>query len=143
MSQEFHGHIEDDGTMKIYRRAELTEWAKKHWGKDFVISIKLKGKKRSDPQNRYYWGVVVPMVRDGINSLGHELTCDDTHEFLKQRFNSTHLVSKEGEVIDIADSTTKLDTAGFMIYLEQIQRFSADFLGVVIPDPNEQTKIFE
>ena len=98
--------------------------------------------KRSDPQNRYYWGLVVPIVQKGINDLGTELTRDETHEFLKARFNSEGIVNNNtGEVVEVPKSTTRLSKFQFMEYIERIQRFAAEFLSIVIPDPGTQTEI--
>lgn len=101
-----------------------------------------KTNKRSTPQNRYYFGIVVPMIRAGFIDLGHELTKDETHEFLKARFNSKQVVNEDtGEAIEIPQSTTRLSKTDFMEYIEKIQRFAATYLNMVIPDPNEQLTI--
>lgn len=95
-------------------------------------------KQRSNQQNRFYWGVVVPMVRDGFNEKGTELSLEETHEFLKYKFNSTEFVNHDtGECLPVPISTTKLMTTGFMEYVEKIQRFAAEWFGIVIPDPGE------
>lgn len=99
-------------------------------------------KQRSTQQNRYYWGVVVPMVKDGLNEKGTELTTEETHEFLKYKFNSKDLINEDsGEVLQVPLSTTRLMTTGFIEYVEKIQRFAVEWLDVVIPDPGEQLQI--
>lgn len=96
--------------------------------------------KRSNQQNRYYFGLVVPLVQQGIKDLGTELTKEETHEFLKARFNLSDLTNKEtGESISIPISTTRLNKEQFGEYIEKIQRFASEFLNVVIPDPGVQT----
>lgn len=98
--------------------------------------------KRTNPQNRYYHGLVVPMVQKGIEDLGTEISIAETHEFLKARFNSIEVVNKEtGEVVAIPKSTSKLTTVQFNEYKEKIQRFASEFLGIYIPDPNEQLEL--
>lgn len=100
--------------------------------------------KRSTPQNRYYFGLVIPIVRKGIKDLGTELTKEETHEFLKARFNAEGIVNiKTGEIIDVPKSTTRLSKFEFMEYIEKIQKFAAEFLSIVIPDPGEQTELWE
>lgn len=91
-----------------------------------------KSNRRSNPQNRYYFGVVVPLVKGGLEDLGHELTEDEAHDFLKAKFNS---------VGDIPKSTTGLNKEQFGEYLEKIQRFAAEYLSITIPDPGEQLEI--
>jgi hypothetical protein len=99
-------------------------------------------KKRTNPQNRYYHGLVVPMIRKGIEEMGTELTNDETHEFLKARFNYAEIVNTStGEMERIPKSTARLSTVQFNEFIVKIQHFAAEFLGIVIPDPNEQMKM--
>jgi hypothetical protein len=98
-----------------------------------------KKNRRSLNQNRYYFGVCVRMVRDGLVDLGHDVTLEETHDFLKSKFHSEELVNEStGEIISIPRSTTEMNKEDFSNYIEKIQRFSAEFLNVVIPNPNSQ-----
>lgn len=108
-----------------------------HDGK-FLIEIS-KHNKRSNPQNRYYFGLVVPMVKNGIKDLGTELTTEETHDFLKGKFNFSELINEAtGQTEYIPRSTTILTKLAFAEYIEKIQIFASEFLGIVIPDPNTQ-----
>ena len=98
-----------------------------------------RANKRSGQQNRYYWGLVIPMLTEAFKDLGHELSQEETHEFLKAKFNSKQIHNEDtGEAIDLPLSTTRLSKFDFSEYIEKIQRFAAEFLNVVIPDPNTQ-----
>lgn len=98
--------------------------------------------KRSDQQNRYYFGIVVPLVQNGIRDLGTELTKEETHEFLKAKFNYSEVSNKDtGEYIQVPRSTTLLNKEAFSDYIAKIQQFAAEFLGIVIPDPGQQLEI--
>jgi len=98
--------------------------------------------KRSEQQNRYYWGLVIPLVQNGIKDLGTELTKEETHNFLKSKFNYTEIINKEtGEYIQVPRSTTILNKEAFSEYIAKIQQFSAEFLNVVIPDPGQQMEL--
>lgn len=109
-----------------------------HDGK-YLVEINAYDK-RSDSQNRYYFGLVVPLIQKGIEDLGTELTKEETHEFLKARFNTNDIVNHEtGEAINIPLSTTRLNKEQFSEYIEKIQRFAAEFLNIEIPDPGVQT----
>lgn len=111
--------------------------------KDGKYILEISGAdKRSNPQNRYYWGLVVPLIQKGIKDMGTELTKEETHEFLKARFNASDLVNKEnGEVIQIPISTTRLNKEQFSEYIGKIQQFAAEFLQIVIPDAGQQTEM--
>lgn len=113
--------------------------------KDRAVSIEVKKyfAKRSDAQNRYWWGVIVELVSVGLLDTGNEFARDKNkvHEYLKKLFLSETLdvVSNEGELlqVEITRSTTDLSSKEFMQVKEQIQQWSAEFLGVDIPDPKE------
>lgn len=70
------------------------------------------------------------------------MTDQEVHFFLKQKFNSVSIASKDGEVIDVPGSTTKLTTIEFSEYVERINQFSSMYLGVVIPDPNQELTMY-
>lgn len=110
---------------------------------DLTITVQKRRKVRSSEQNRYYWGIVLPLVRDGFEELGDRVTNEQVHEFLKGKFLPSVEIVKEdtAEIVRIPGSTTILTTSQAMDYYAQIQQFAAEFLGVYIPDPNEQVKI--
>lgn len=125
----------------IVNRTQLVK--KIHSLKDgkYIVEFSANNK-RSNPQNRYYWGLVVPMVQHGIKEMGTEITKEECHEFLKSRFNYEELVNEDtGEVLQLPRSTTALNKEQFSEYIGKIQQFAAEFLGIVIPDPGVQTAI--
>jgi hypothetical protein len=73
-----------------------------------------------------------------LNDIGTEVTKEETHEFLKARFNYTEIVNTEtGEVMQVPRSTTDLSKEQFSEYKDKIQRWAAEWLNIVIPDPGE------
>lgn len=107
-------------------------------GKEIEVTIRRKRKHRSDPQNRYYWGVVVEMIRMGIKQLGDDVDSESVHEFLKLRFLPVRekIDENTGEVIyRLPASTASLSTVEFLEYVEKCCQFAAEYLGVNIPLP--------
>ena len=103
-------------------------------------------RKRSLHQNAYYWGVVVPLIRRGLYEAGYDdvRTNDDAHEVLKHVHLKRSMVNKQtGEMIEVAGSTAKLNIPEFNEYIETVCRWAAEYLGIVIPDPNEPLVEFE
>lgn len=103
-------------------------------------------KKRTLPQNAYYWSVVVPMVKDGLRDAGYSevKTNEDAHEILKHLFLKKKMVNeKNGDEIIIAGSTADLKTVEFNTFLEEIWQWAAEYLGITVPAPNEQLVMFE
>lgn len=110
----------------------------------YQITIESKNN-RSIQQNRYYHGVVVPIVKDGLRDVGFSeiRTSEDAHEVLKYLFLKKRIVNEEtGEVIEKLGSTAKLSTIEFNEYVDEIIRWSAEYLGIQIPLPNEQMEFF-
>jgi lipopolysaccharide biosynthesis regulator YciM len=108
---------------------------------NYKVTI-VKSNRRSNQQNRYYFGLVVPMIKEAFYNMGHDLTTGETHEFLKSKFNSKEIVNEQtGEMIELPKSTAGLNKESFSNYIEQIQRFAATFLGINIPDPGQQILI--
>lgn len=141
MPLELGGTIDENGKMSIFRQDDLRQWVKAHRGQQILLSLKLKGKKRSTEQNAYYWGVVVDMVMRRFNQLGNDFDADETHDFLKGRFNIKEIEAVPDHFIEVPLSTARLDTKEFMTYVARIQQFGSEFLDIYIPDPNEQMEV--
>ncbi len=108
-------------------------------GKTIELSLKVWHKKRTNPQNSYYWGVVIELIKNYINHLGNNFDSDTIHELLRSLFLKTtkEIVNKEsGEVtiIEYIQSTTKLSTIEFETYLESCKRYAAETFYINIPD---------
>ncbi len=120
--------------------AKINAEIRKHEGKFIEITIKRKYKRRSIPENRYYFGVVIQIWKDLIyDEWGEHWSSEQTHEFLKYHCNFKEIVNQNtGEIINIPLSTTDLRTVEFEEYLEKCRRLAFDFFNVQIPLPNEQ-----
>lgn len=109
-------------------------------GKEIDIVMKKAKSKRSDRQNRYYFGCVVPIICQALKDLGHDLNKVECHEWLKMKFNYTSIADGQGNHIsDIPKSTTRLTKTEFGEFIERVAQFAATHLNVAIPEPNEQT----
>ena len=91
------------------------------------IVVRKQKAKRSENQSRYYWGVVIELLS---KELGYDQ--DEMHEILKYKFLQSNAMG-----LPYVKSTTKLSTGEFEEYLSKIKRWAAEFLHIVIPDPNE------
>jgi hypothetical protein len=113
----------------------------------YTNTIKKIYNNRTNPQNAYYWAVVLPIVRDGLKDVGYECdTVEEAHEFCKNQFivikgrKRKRLINKHtGEIkyVNIFPSTKKLSTVEFNEYFEKIIQWAAEYLGCSIPYPNE------
>lgn len=123
--------------------AKINAEIRKHEGYFIDVTIKRKYKRRSIPENRYYFGVVIQIWKDLIyEEWGETWSSIQTHEFLKSHCNFKEMPNiANGEIIKIPLSTADLKTIEFEEYLEKCRRLAFDFFNVQIPLPNEQTTL--
>lgn len=111
----------------------------------YLLTI-VGAKHRSNNQNSYYWGCVLPLVRAGLNNNGYReiKTNQEAHEVLKYLFLKKAVVNQDtGEVIELLGSTATLTTLEFNEYIEDIARWCSEYLGFALPLPNEYAPMFE
>lgn len=120
---------------------KLNEYLINFEGKEFFVDIEKITSKRSDEQNNYYWGVVIPLSAQEL-SLSHEMT----HELFKIEFNKKTIKVEHplnGQILRfVGGSTTKMSITSFVEYIERIRHYMAENYNLIIPDP-EKTSIDE
>lgn len=142
MKLYYHGSVRN-GKLILPKRMRI-EIADVFNEKSIKVTVERNKAKRSDAQNRYYWAVVLPYVRDGFIDIGNELQRNGEsimliHELMKERFldNGIELADGYGEVMKTKPTTTSLTKDEMTDYIESIRRWAAEFLNVQIPDANE------
>ena len=131
---------------------------------EVFVTVQRARATRSLAQNAYYWGVVVELISE---DSGH--TPDEIHEYLKQRFLPKRLAIANGngvvaetepkglfrrvaqflfghestapDTVVIGGSTTRLNKIEFGEYVSDIQRWAAEELDIVMPDPHEREEL--
>ena len=113
--------------------------------KDVVITFSKPKKNRSNNQNRYYWGLVLPLSQNGLlDATGELRSYDNIHyKILLPLFAPTNeIVNKDtGECIVERLTSSEMTTTQFCEYIIEIQKWAAEFLGIDIPSPNEENLI--
>jgi len=112
-----------------------------HEGKRVFFEPKRWRKRRTDPQNDYYWGVVVQLAGE---ALGYDPKIsedkDAVHEILKWHCNFEMRTAGRGadkKQVQAPLSTADLSTADFEAYCERCRNWAARELNIYIPLPNE------
>jgi hypothetical protein len=133
-----------DGKIVLPGKKLREELPKFFEGKNIMLTVERRKKRRSVEQNRYYWGVVLNILCHSLKEYNGEmeLTTDIVHEWCKDRF--IPLVSDWEEIIlqvpdgqkEVVKTSTKLTTVQFMDYIALIQQWAAEY-NIYIPDPNE------
>lgn len=117
-------------------------------GKEILITVERYYKKRSNKQNRYYWGVIIEHWKNIIRQeWGDIWTVDEVHDFLKGNLNFDVLVDDStgelavnpvtNEVIRKPKSTTKNTTFSQEEYHEAARQLAWEMFQYTIPLPNE------
>lgn len=122
----WRGKVEG-GKLLLYDQQEFLDYRNRFEGQDVSVIIKRWRDPRSSPQNRYYWGLVVPLLAD---HCGYDR--EEMHDALKWRFLRIH---DEGDLPTV-QSTAALNTEEFTDYIEHVRALAAA-MGVIIPDPGE------
>jgi hypothetical protein len=124
-------------------RKAINEAFKQFNGKEIILTIERKKKKRSNEQNRYLFGVIYPIVKLAFKeSWGEVRSIEEIHEWAKNQFNYIEKVNEEtGEIMRLPKSTTLNSTTDQEVFHEEIRRFCDEWFGVSIPLPNEQVEI--
>ena len=96
-------------------------------GTRIEATFKQYRRQRTNPQNKYYWGVVVPIL---ANHFGY--TKDEMHDALRWQF-----LRKQDKEPPTVRSTAELTTVEFNAYIDEIVIWAATEFQVVVPDPGE------
>ena len=133
-----------DGKIPLHVSKGVGDILRKMTGKTVRITLQENRKQRSNPQNAFYYGVVIPCVQQMFSNAGTEADMQTTHEYLKRYVgNLTKLINTpDGKQQVVTRSSTELNTIDWEVFVEQIRAWAATF-GVEIPFPNEDHFIKE
>lgn len=110
--------------------------------KEYVITIKKKQKIRSNGQNRYYFGIVLPLVLRGLRNAGFDVhSKEDAHDIVKCKFLKVDIENDSGEFITSIKSTKEMSTQEFKEFIDNVQYWASEYLNEYIPSPNESQDI--
>jgi hypothetical protein len=105
-------------------------------GKRVEITIQRLKSTRSVQQNRLWWLY--------MNIISHELgyTKDECHEIFKYKLLKRERVDERtGEVFEYLGSTTKFNKTEFAELVNELIRYCAETLHIILPLPNTQLEI--
>lgn len=108
-------------------------------GMDVLLTFEKPKKKRSNNQNSYYWGVLIPLTKKAIlDTWGEVWSIEKTHSYLKENFCFYEKVNEStGEVIKVPKSTTENTTTEMEFYHLEIRKHLLEWFNVDAPEPNE------
>lgn len=134
----------DENGKVIAGRTTLAKALKQLSGLHLTVTIEKRIRKRSNEQNAYFHGVVVPMVSEAMTEAGWREAVDLgwVKAFIKKQFlTRTAFNEKTGEGVEFIQDTSALTTSEFMDLIADVQKWGSEYLNIYIPDPNEQTSL--
>jgi hypothetical protein len=96
------------------------------------------GNSRSQQQNRYYWGVVLPFVQRWIGSSGQSVTTDALHEYFRAGYLSYTFVAEGVDARRVARSTASLSVEEMAAYIDAVSGWCIERTGSAPPQPPEK-----
>jgi hypothetical protein len=113
--------------------AFLTALSRSH---AWTVEVKQFNRRRSDPQNRYLWGVAYPSIVKHLEGW----TAEDVHEYcLGECFGWERIEGLNRARLKPVKRSSKLSVTEFADFVAFIQRRMAEH-GVYVPDPNESAE---
>lgn len=119
----FHGVVRK-GKIAIHNQDGFAKHLGRLEGKAIEVVVRKFVAHRTSPQNRYYWGVVIPILAE---QFGYE-NGEELHKALKAKF----LTDYSGPLPKVG-STAALNVADFADYLDRIMIWAGQEHGCVIP----------
>lgn len=101
----------------------------KYEGKTVVMDIRKLSKKRTDPMNRYYWGVVIEMISEETGESPERI-----HDLMKAKFLGYDVVTIAGEKHPVLKESKVMTTEEFSRYIRDIVFWAGEFLHLTIPE---------
>jgi hypothetical protein len=142
MELQYDCYIKGGALFIKNRELYLQELSTLQEDKEYTIVIRVKRKPRSNGQNKYYWGVVVPLILRGLKDAGFDIhSKDDAHDIIKLKFLKTNIENISGEFMVSFKSTKEMSTSEFKDFIEHLQIWASEYLNVYIPSPNEKLDI--
>ena len=132
----------NNGNLKR-NRGEIINALKSFEGITIKLTIEKFSNKRSNNQNSYYWGVIIPILKDAIfNEWGEVWSKEKTHEFCKMQFNYFEKINEDtGEIVRVPKSTTENTTTTQKEFHLEIRKFTKEWFNVDIPLPNKHLNL--
>jgi len=114
-------------------------------GQQVEVCIRPRRAYTSQPQMRYYRGVVIRLLAMCMRDHGTEspsggpITDEEVHQMLAGRFlkETVQIDPETGECMDLVISTSKATSAQMTQYIEDVRKWALKVFDLDIPDPRE------
>jgi hypothetical protein len=100
-------------------------------GEPLRIIVTAEEKQRNAAQNRFYFGAVLKQISEQAWVDGKQFDKDTWHEYFARKYGILdELTLPDGEIITRRKSTTQMSVGEFSEYLDNVQAYAGETLGV-------------
>jgi hypothetical protein len=99
------------------------------------VLIRKYKSKRTLSQNALHWKRLDIIRMHIADSTGQIFSAEELHDFFKRRFLPVRLVEIDGDVEKVAQTTTDKDTKQMAEFMDAIDRYCIERLGLYLPVP--------
>ncbi|WP_369050490.1 recombination protein NinB [Burkholderia gladioli] len=100
-------------------------------GEPLRVIVTAEERQRNAAQNRLYWGAILRSIAEQAWVDGRQFDKDAWHEYFARLYGvADELTLPNGEIILRRKSTSQMSVGEFSTYLNQIQAYAANTLGV-------------
>jgi hypothetical protein len=100
-------------------------------GEPLRLIVTAEERQRNAQQNRFYWGAVLKQISEAAWVDGKQYDKDTWHEFFARKYGVLdELTLPDGEIITRRKSTTQMSVGEFSEYLDAVQSYAGETLGV-------------
>lgn len=132
----FHADVDKDGRLELARaeQARRRTYLQSLAGRSVDIIVKIHRDRRSDKQNRWWWGIAVPLI---AHELGYDKHEHETvhYALVNLCFGTTPDPVMKQDIPNVRSS--QLTTVQFSELMEWAVRWAAQEHGIEIPLPGE------
>jgi hypothetical protein len=128
---------------RLSRNRKLIEDTIKSFeGKEIVLSIEKKKKKRTGQQNRYLH-LLFTIFANELNELGNKFTAQEVKDLCKFKFALIDVINEStGEVIgQRIQGTSEMTTTELNSFIEDVIQWAAEMFDIQLPYPNEELEM--
>ena len=135
VTPKFSGRVEQGRVlMEGMMKDTFNGFLKTLEGEEVFVVIRKPGRdypQRSSQENRYFHGVICPLLSEHLGYTESEIK-----DILKVKFLSSPVMVK-GREITYIKPTSSLDTVSFEKFCQDIREWSSAELGLFLPEPNQ------
>ena len=106
----------------------------------YRLVVEKYRRSKSNPQLRWLYGQVYPIVLKGLNDAGWEFTTiAEVDEYCKSMFANREVLNRHtGEIMTVPGLKRDMTTTELSTYVDAIRDWASEYLNINIPEPMQQ-----